>query len=475
MAFIFSTLSVANAQDAIMLGTKQEDIANSLTAYGGKYYIAGTSRKDEKSAKDYYILCLNADGTIASEALYGFQHHDVGSQVLVDSQGVFVIGSAYDFGFPNVDMHLFKLGKNGLPEWEKFYGTQYQDMGFDVIRTSDGGFAMIGYSNTQLDGGDFFFVKADSNGEMQWEKLFGPKYVDYGFSLLENKEGDYMLAGTENGFYNPTQTDFSTHDADILLIKTDNSGELKWYKTFGGNGHDWAKDIILAPEGGYFVCGSTQSYGSGSFDVFLMKVDESGNEEWMKTFGGPEFEYGESVQISEDNMLYMIGTSASYSGNLKPDQFLIKTNLDGDIIWTKTFGGLGSDYGTDLICTPDSGCMYTGWTDQGSHGRSDIVLCKVSKDGNPEVISAYSPFNDSLELIQVFPNPVQNKISVKITSKNEGNFKFSLFDINGKKVFEDNVTLNTINEFSPSVLPGIYFYTVINKGDNIFRGKLIFQ
>ena len=387
ICFLFTCVLQINGQEKIVIGSAQEDFAHSLKMYQGKYYIVGTTRKDAKSAKDYYIIQLRSNGLVEKRFTIGFPKHDVGNQILVDEQGVFVFGSAYDFGFPNVDMHLFKIGDNGQVEWEKFYGTQYQELGFNVIRTRDGGFAMIGFSNTQFDGGDMYCVKTDKVGILEWEQLFGSPKVDYGFSLVENKNEEILFAGTENGFFNPTQTEFQTHDANILIVKTDKNGNKLWYKTYGGESHDWSKDIITAPDGGYFVCGSTQSFGEGSFDIFLMKIDENGNELWMKTFGGAEFDYGEKLQLGADGNIYILGTSASFSDNLKPDHFIVKTDLNGEEIWNKVLGTDSSDYSSGMVATPDSGIVFTGWTNSGEFGKSDIVFYKLLKNGETIIIS----------------------------------------------------------------------------------------
>jgi hypothetical protein len=370
-----------NKQKMMFLGSSEEDIAHSLKIYEGDYYIVGTTRIDSKSPTDHYLIKMNRNGDIEKKITLGFPRHDVGSQVIVDDEGIFLFGSAFDRGFQNVDMHLVKMNNKGKPLWEKFYGTNYQDQGFNFIRTSDGGFALIGYSNSPEDFGDLYFVKINKDGDPEWEKFFGPKYVDYGFSLIENRSGEFLLAGTENGFYNPTQTDFLTHDADILIIKTDNNGEQIWYKTFGGDSHDWAKDIIEFPGEGYLVCGSTQSYGKGSFDIFLMKIDENGNELWMKTFGGHEFEYGEKLQQGADGNIYIAGSTASFSDNGNPDHYIIKTDTVGELIWSATPGTKGSDYSSGLAATPDSGAVFTGWSTEGEKGKTDIVFYKISKDG----------------------------------------------------------------------------------------------
>ncbi len=471
---ISASFSRIRGQEPLMTGTPQEDKAFSMKSYQGKYYIVGTTREDAQSAQDFFLIILNSNGTVDKQFRFGFPRHDVGNQVIVDESGVFILGSAYDWGFPNVDMHLFKMNEYGKPEWEQFYGTEYQDLGLNAIRTSDGGFGLIGNSNSQVDGGDVFFVKTDAAGNKIWQRMFGPKYVDYGFSLVQNDAGEFALAGTENGFYLPTQTDFVTHDANVLLIKTNDKGEQLWYKTYGGNSHDWAKDIIQAPDGGYLVCGSTQSSGAGSFDVLLLKVDEDGNEIWKRTFGGPEFEYGEKIVIGADGSLYLAATSASFSENCTTDHYLIKTDLDGNTIWTKVAGTGESDYTSGLVATADSGVVFTGWTGNGTIGKTDIVFYKLSKDGNIEVISGLEAI-DSTTSVLIYPNPSRERFFVEITSNGNEDFNFTIYDLNGKELLTEQLPSNQKTEIFHGLNNGIYFYRAQGNSSTIYVGKLIVQ
>jgi arginine repressor len=319
-----------------------------------------------------------------------------------------------------------------------------------------------------------YIVKANSEGEMEWQNFFGPSYVDYGFGLVENNLGELILAGTQNGFYNPTQVDFLTHDADILLVKTDSSGNQIWYKTFGGNAHDWAKDIIAAPDGGYLVCGSTQSYGQGSFDVFLMKIDEDGEQIWLKTFGGTEFEYGEKLVSGADGNIYISATSASFSEDGKPDHFILKTDADGELIWSKTFGSDGSDYSTGLVATPDSGVVFTGWTNAGELGKTDIVFYKLSKDGDTQVISSILPA-DSVTTLVVYPNPSAQQFTIEPITADTTELSFLLFDLGGKQIFQKTIQPNTKNAIQLNVESGTYIYRVERDGKLIQSGKQVIR
>lgn len=463
------------AQTNLFYGGHEEDIANSIVQFENNFYILGTTRKDNKSSSDFYVLQLYNNGSIKNEFIFGGIHADIGKHILVDKSGIFVFGKKWDGGYSRNDMYLTKLNFKGEIQWEKYYGGWHNDLGHKFIKTNDGGFAMVGFNRSLDDFGDVYLAKADKAGELLWQNNFGSRYVDNGFDVIETSNGDYIIAGTLGGFYNPTSTDYLNHDADIYLIKTNSSGEEIWSKTYGGDQHDWAKEIIKAPGGGYFICGSTQSQGRGSFDIFLMKIDDDGNEIWFKTFGGTDFDYGESVRISTDQKILILGTSASYSENLRPDHMVIKTNLDGEIIWSNTFGGEGSDYSTALECISDSGCVFTGWTDKGQSGKKDIVFYKLSKNGFTSSISTIPQINDSIEQIQVYPNPVKDNLQVYINTKITDTFLLDIVNVRGAAVYKSNAQPNILNTFQPNLAPGIYILTIKNDNKIVLNQKLVIQ
>ncbi len=463
------------AQEIYTIGTPEEDFGRSITMYKSRFYIIGTTRKAFDKSTDYYLLELNKNGSINKKFIWGGPHGDYGKDVIVDDEGIFILGKSWDGGFENNDMFLFHLDFHGNQKWSKYYGGEKNDLGHKFIRTRDGGFAMIGHNRSVDDFGDVYIVKTDRTGDIRWENHFGGMYVDHGFGVIETIKGDFIIAGTLGGFYNPTSTDYLNHDADILIVKTDAQGNRIWEKTFGGTSHDWAKEIVASPDGSYLICGSTQSFGSGSFDIFVMNLDEDGNEIWMNTYGGNDFEYGETLSLGADGNYYLLGTSASFSNNNKPDHLLIKIDPQGETIWQRNFGGSGSDYSSDLVCTPDSGCFFTGWTNQGEVGDKDIVLSKISKNGDPEFLSFIPSVNDSIAQISVFPNPVNQRFSVIIDTEINDGLTLQLYNSKGAVVFTDSVAPNLQSNYQPVISSGLYLLTIMHNKKVVYNGKLVFQ
>ena len=162
-----------------------------------------------------------------------------------------------------------------------------------------------------------YLVKTDSSGQNQWQKTFGGPKRDVGMSLQQTEDNGYIICGYTSSY--------GSGDWDVYLIKTDSSGNLKWEKTFGGSERDAGYSILQTADGGYVLCGYTKSFGSGDRDVYLLKIDPSGNKQWQETYGGTDFDVGLSVQQTPDGEYVICGETKSYGSGNK-DVYLIKTN-----------------------------------------------------------------------------------------------------------------------------------------------------
>ena len=195
--------------------------------------------------------------------------------------------------------------------------------------------------------------------------LFGGGGNDGGSSVQQTTDGGYIITGylsnNERGF-------------DVWLIKTDDQGNEEWNQTFGGNSNDFSYSVQQTMDGGYIITGGTQSFGSGESDLWLIKTDSQGNEEWNRTFGGG---IGYSVKQTTDGGYVVIGDSQSF-GSSESDVWLIKTDGQGNEEWNQTFGGTDDDYGYSVEQTTDGGYIITG------QKGYDVWLIKTDPQGNTE-------------------------------------------------------------------------------------------
>jgi hypothetical protein len=209
--------------------------------------------------------------------------------------------------------------------WSQTYGGTGDDEAYSVIQTSDGGYALAGYTDSygaysfQY---DFWLVKTDASGNAQWNRTYGGTGNDQAYALVQTSDGGYALAGRTNSF--------GAGQYDFWLVKTDYAGNMQWNKTYGGTSYDYAYSVVQTSDGGYALAGHTRSFGAGSTDFWLVKTDASGNAQWNKTYGGTEFDAAYALVETGDGGYALAGITLSY-GASNSDFWLVKTDENGVI------------------------------------------------------------------------------------------------------------------------------------------------
>ncbi|UCG69137.1 MAG: hypothetical protein JSV09_15355, partial [Thermoplasmata archaeon] len=259
------------------------------------------------------------------------------------------------------------------------FGGGGSDIGRSVQQTSDGGYIIAGQKNVAVFNYDAWLIKTDENGTEEWNKTFGGSSADYGFSVQQTSDGGYIIAG---------QTfSFSVGSYDAWLIKTDENGNEEWNNSFGGGSGDYGYSVQETFDGGYIIGGTTYSYGAGDMDLWLIKTDNIGNEEWNQTFGTFEEEEGNEAIQTFDGGFAIIGYTLGGGGS--NIAWLIKTNVTGDEEWNKTYGGTSNDNVDSIKQTSDGGFIIGGYTSSFGAVSSDAWLIKTDIDGNEEWNETY--------------------------------------------------------------------------------------
>jgi len=207
---------------------------------------------------------------------------------------------------------------------------------------------------------------------VQWQKTLGGDRYDAGSSVQQTADGGYIIAGTTDSF--------GTGYGDVYLIKTEPNGTVQWQKTFGGYIDDRGFSVQQTSDGGYIIAGYSDSFG-GLWEVYLIKTEPNGSSEWEKTFGGSGSDFGRSVQQTSDGGYIVAGYTDSF-GEGRKDVYLIKTEPNGNSQWQKTFGGSENDYGWSVQQTSDGGYIIAGDTQSFSAGNWDVYLIKTEPNGN---------------------------------------------------------------------------------------------
>ncbi len=244
---------------------------------------------------------------------FGGEDEDVGYSVQQTSDGGYIVaGYTNSYGSGSYDVLLLKTDSDGNELWKQTFGEGYDDRGYSIQQTSDGGFIITGYTKTDSKGFDMFLVKTDSDGNQEWTKTYGGTGTDKGYSVQQTSDGGFIISGVTTAEYG----------FDIMVVKTDPTGEEEWNQVFGNILHDMGLSVDQTLDGGFVVVGYTEIFGSGDEDVLLLKLNADGSPDWEKTFGGNGIDHGYSVQQTNDDGFIITGYTKSEDGNV--DILLIK-------------------------------------------------------------------------------------------------------------------------------------------------------
>ncbi|MGB3453998.1 MAG: hypothetical protein WBA59_09225 [Moheibacter sp.] len=310
---------------------------------------------------------------------------------------------------------VVKLDMNGNIQWQKTYGNPaFFNIFFSIKQTIDGGYIAGGYSNkpngTPGDY-DYWIVKLDINGNIQWEKFYGSSTSDVLSSVEQTIDGGYVIAGVSSG--NNGDVTGNHGGSDYWIVKLNNNGDIQWQKSLGGTENDSANSIQQTIDGGYIVAGTSNSNNGdvtgnhGGKDYWIVKLSSSGNIIWQKSLGGTGNDYAYSIQQTIDGGYIVAGESNSNNGDVignhgESDYWIVKLSSSGNIIWQKSLGGSGNDVSYSIEQTQDGGYIVAGESNSnngdvtGNHGGRDFWIVKLSSSGSIQWQKCLGGSNDEL-------------------------------------------------------------------------------
>jgi hypothetical protein len=259
--------------------------------------------------------------------------------------------------------------------WSRNYGGPYGDEGVRLCETFDGGYIMVG--NTESFGSEvqIYLVKTDSRGDTLWTRTFGGNGLEYGNSVRQTTDGGFIIGGWTTSFGQGIQ---------VYLVKTDAQGNTQWSRTYGGSDVDDCITVRQTSDGGYILVGSTYSYSAGGRDLYLIKTNPFGQMQWSKTYGGIRDDAGSCVEQSPDGGYVVTGYTESFAPHCWV--YMLKTDPEGDSLWSKALTPSGSSWSSSVVVqqTSDTGYIITGYcvNDQEPGDDFDFFLIKTDSQGD---------------------------------------------------------------------------------------------
>jgi uncharacterized delta-60 repeat protein len=356
-------------------GIGNDEAHSIIQSSDGGYVVAGYTNSFGVSYVDFYVVKLDSAGNVEWTKTIGGSSDDYAYSITQSSDGGYVVvGWTQSFGAGGADMYVVKLGSGGNVQWTKTIGGSDDDFANSVIQSSDGGYVIAGYTQSFGAGGyDMYVVKLDSNGNVVWTKTIGGSNGDVANSIVQSSDGSYVVAGET--------LSFGASGRDIYVVKLDSSGNIVWTKTIGGSWDDFANSVIQSSDGGYVIAGYTQSFGASWYDIYVVKLDSSGNVIWSKTIGGDNADVAYSIIQSSDGGYIVIGRTQSFGAG-GYDVYVVKIDSSGNVLWTKTIGGGSGDEARSITQSSDGGFAIAGYTQSFGAGSYDIYIVKTGPLGD---------------------------------------------------------------------------------------------
>ncbi len=402
-------------------GSGEDEAIAVVQANDGGYVIAGSTTSTDgditdktTTDADYWILKVNADGNKIWSKTYGGTMPDKATSIRKTSDGGYIVSghsrsSDGDVG-GNEGFHdywIVKLNSAGDIQWETNFGFSGSDQALNIIQTSDGGYFATGFLDVTASGGmgndgrnntlhgvgEYWGIRMNANGEKIWRRYFGGSNNDRSYDVVQTPDGGFLMIGHSES------DDFDIHDDkgsyDFWVVKVSAGGDKLWTKSYGGSEIDVAYSVTRTTDGHYMMVGDTRSIDKdvsnplGNADLWAVKFNkDNGAIIWEKTYGGTEFESGRSVFRQSDGNYLIAGSTRSANGDVsnnigQNDAWILVINESGQLQYQKSVGGTSLDFADGAVQTTDNKLIVVGNTEsndvdiQVNRGIKDLLLIKV--------------------------------------------------------------------------------------------------
>lgn len=368
--YLVFCLTVASMQSfaqsaQVILGTPEnEENYPMIRLTNGDYVLAGNTKNIGFGGKDALVTRTDAAGNLIWSKQYGGGGDETAISISETSDGGFVVGGEGFSSDPNGQAFLFKIDGTGVMQWWKEYGGAFYDITYSVQGLADGSIISAGLMEVAFTDYDAFLMKTDANGDTLWTKTIGLLGIEHAVNVTQTADSGFIFCGKALGIGQGV--------CECWIVKTDMNGDTLWTSVIGGQGWDESMDIVEQPNG-YMVCGGSNSVGNSNYDFILMELDLSGNMVWVKQYGGTNAEDAYCLQEIPGEGYILSGYTETYSytnsrGTDSSNVWLVKTNYAGDTLWSMVYGGNLKEECFSVAVVPNVGFAAAGYS--ASYGDS---------------------------------------------------------------------------------------------------------
>jgi hypothetical protein len=381
---LFFICNITNAQGrwAYVYGSSNNEKPYCIMQTTDNGFIAvGTSNSFSASGDDYWLIKLNNTGSISWQEYFSTLQSDIAYSVWQTIDGGYVIGGESSIlSAPNKDLLVIKTDSSGGSNWQKIYSSGYASQFASIQQTADNGYIMGASTIASLSNisqsSDVWVIKLTSTGNVSWQYLYGSESNEYARFVKPTSDGGYIVAA--DALYNMTE------ESDIWILKLSSTGAVSWQRKFGWafsqNSNENAHAVEQTSDGGYIVAGTTNTYGAGNKDIWVLKLDSSGNPVWQRTYGGAMDDAAYSIVQTNDGGFVLTGFTDSAEPDNR-DAIVIKLDPNGNIIWQKRYGGPYTDEGYSIKQTNDGGFIIAINSYALGAGFNDFLIIKTDSNG----------------------------------------------------------------------------------------------
>jgi uncharacterized repeat protein (TIGR01451 family) len=324
--------------------------------------------------QDIFVVRTDVDGRVVWSKYFDEGFREQARAIIPTADGNYLIAGTRVAKFgDNENLYLLKIDRKGNLIWSKTFGGPGNERAADVVQDPDGGYTITGTikanSNAQE---DILVAKFDDKGNGQWIKNLGTPRNDEGNAIIRFAQGYALVGNSKN------ETGF---DNDIVLYRLNNNAEILWQRRLANSFREDGRAIIATKDGGIAIAGVIND----NTDAFVAKFDANGNQRWARAVGQPGLEEeANSLAELNDGSLVLTGLKVTNAANV--DVFLAKLDASGNILWEKTIGDPElTEEGRDIQVTSKGGYIITGYNGQLLSSFNDLILVKT--DGAGRTIS----------------------------------------------------------------------------------------